>query len=232
MWSGKVNNENIIIADAATELICGWLASVDRVRPEQYTALKSFDDAPEQARADSCFWCDSFFSQEANPHDPCAEVRWQIHLSTADTFDLLRCEYAVGGIRLEVIESRNFTLIQVHEPSADEILKHREPERGAEVLRIAGVLFNMPGNTTAYGTNVPAFRLLPTISGECVFSTNAGADPFLLPLWSERVDAGIHAGKIFFLYYKKISQLAGFLNAQEWFEDDVRSRFASQQRAP
>ncbi len=214
---------------AGDELVRDWLASVDRVRPEEYTALASFDEVPAQARADSYYWSDCFFSPQASPHTPDADVRHQIHLATRDTCDLLRHEYAVCGIRLVVIESRNFTLIQVQEPSAEELLGHRKPECGAEVLRLAGILLNRSCDSGDFDSGPATFQLPATFSGDCVFSTNCSADPLVLPCWFDRIDAGIHSGSLFFLCYKKISQLVGFFNAQQWFEDNARS---PQRRCP
>jgi hypothetical protein len=216
-----MSNEESMEAEE-DELVRDWLASVDRVKPEEYTTLASFDDAPAQARADSYYWSDCFFSPEASPHLPGADVGHQIHQATEDTWDLLRHEYAVGGIRLLVIESRNFTLIQVQEPSAEEILSRSEPERGAEILRIASVLLNMSGHDGDLDSTPPTFQLPSTISGECAFSTNCDADPHLIPFWGDRIDAGIHCDHIFFLCYKRISQIVGFFNAQQWFEADSR----------
>lgn len=223
-----MNKEDVIEA-AADELVRDWLASVDRVRPEEYTALARFDDAPAQARADSYYWSDCFFSPQASPHNPDADVRHQIHPATQDTCDLLRHEYAVCGIPLVVIESRNFTLIQVQEPTAEELLAHREPKCGAEILRLAGILLNRSGHDEDPDSAPATFQLPATLSQDCVFSTNCDADPHLLPCWFDRIDAGIHSGNIFFLCYKKISQLVGFFNAQQWFEDNARS---PQRRCP
>ena len=217
-----MNNEESS-GDGEDALVRDWLASVDRVKPEEYTEVASFDDAPAQARADSYYWSDCFFSPPASPHFPGADVRHLIHPSTEDTYDLLRHEYTVGEIRLLVIESRSFTLIQVQEPSVGEILSRSEPDLGAEIHRLAGILLNMSCSTGDLDSAPSTFQLPATLSEGCAFSTNEGANPHLLPCWSDRIDAGIRADRIFFLCYKRISQLVGFFNDQQWFEDDSRS---------
>jgi hypothetical protein len=39
-------------------------------------------------------------------------------------------------------------------------------------------------------------------------------------------DGGICCGELYFLCYKKQGQRVGYMNAQQWFDDEFRRRFA------
>src|SRR5689334_13364022 len=89
----------------AAELTRSWLAAVDRAT--SYTPLRDLTELPPQALASSGFWCASLFPSCADPHEPELSARISVHVATADTLDLLKHDYAVNGISVELLESRN-----------------------------------------------------------------------------------------------------------------------------
>ncbi|WP_437799344.1 hypothetical protein [Sorangium sp. So ce693] len=205
--------------------IAGWLAAVARVAPDGFTPVERFEDVPAQARAESFYWCDSIFRDELNPHGEGVRARHAFHAATDDTPDLLRHEYAAGGLGLTVTEGRNFILVQVDRASLD-ILSLCGPDRAAAVRRVAEALFNTGVESRTVGmpvTSGPA--ACPDLAGTqeleegTVVSSNPAVDPDLLTCWKDRTECGVQGGRLYFLCYKKSSQRVGFANAWQWFDD-------------
>ena len=200
----------------ADELERCWLAAVDRV--EKYTPVRDFGELPPEALASSCFWCSSLFPSCADPHEPALSARVSVHVATAETLDLIKYDYLVNGISATLIEGRNFALLRVARESVD-ILALPPGERSAEIRRIAAAIFSGEGRPP-----VGTFALPKTIKEGSRFSTAPSANPLFLATWSDRIDGGIHRGGLYFLCYKRVPQLVGFLNAHAWFDEAFRAQ--------
>ena len=200
----------------AGELARRWLIAVDRA--EKYTPLRDLAELPPQALASSGFWCASLFPSCADPHEPELSARVSVHVATADTLDLLKHDYAVNGISVSLIESRNFALLRVARENAD-ILAQAAAKRGEEIRRVAKAIF---GGTDQQP--LPAFVLPKVIEEGVTFSTAPLANPLLIATWRDRIDGGIHHEGLYFLCYKRISQIVGFWNGREWFDEDFRAK--------
>jgi hypothetical protein len=200
----------------ARKLTRRWLAAVDRA--ESYTPVRDLDELPPQALADSGFWCASFFPSCADPHEPALSARPFVHVATPDTPDLLKFDYVVNGISVALIESRNFALLRVTRESAD-VLARASAERAEEIRRVVAAIFG-----GAEPPCVGTFELPKAIEEGATFSTAASANPLLLTTWRDRVDGGIHHGCLYFLCYKRVSQLVGFWNEREWFDEEHRAK--------
>lgn len=203
----------------ANETIMRWLAAVERLSLADYIPSEDFEKIPGQARADSYFWCDEFFTPEASPHRAAPDVKHGFHVATASTFDLLRHDYTVGELGVRVTESRSFTLVQLARPAA-ELLKLSPRDQSTEIMQIASTLLRMQGPRCSR-----SFTLRRKLAKGSSFCTNPSADPRLLGSWTERIDAGIRCGTLFFLCYKRVAQIVGFPNACQWFDDDFRSNW-------
>ncbi|AUX20708.1 hypothetical protein SOCEGT47_011810 [Sorangium cellulosum] len=209
--------------------ITAWLSAVESVPPDGFTPIERVEDLPPQARADSFFWCDSIFRSELNPYNEGLSARHALHAATGDTPDLLRHEYAAGGLSLTVTEGRNFILIQVDRSCLD-ILSLGGPDRVAAVRQVAEALFNPGGDALvnpgrqatparAVPVGCPPPGVTPVVEEGASFSSNPAADPALLAYWTDRTECGVQGGRLYFLCYKKSSQLAGYANASQWFDD-------------
>jgi hypothetical protein len=196
------------------ERVAHWLA-VTRLGRERFTWVEDPEELPAQARADSFFWCDLVLAPEANPYREGGGVRHGFHLATRGTLDLLRHEVPVSGgcQALTITEGRNFLLVQL--PCAD-VLALPRSARPAAIRRVAATLFRA----------APALRLPAVLAERACFAAGARADPRLLPGQTARVDGGICRGSLYFLWYKKHGQRVGFLNGQQWFDDEFRRRHA------
>ena len=203
--------------DPGEQLITIWLDVADRVGPADYHSVDDLAAVSGQARADSRHWAHSFFSPAASPHQA-AKVRHSVHLARADTPDLLRHEYAFGGLDLEVIESRSFTLIRIA-PAALDVLALPEAERPRAVKRAAESLLHLEGAHHKWDFQLPAL-----LAEGVRFSTNPAADPLGMRHWHERADGGIRRRALYFLCFKKIGQILGYHDVQRWFDDDFRAR--------
>jgi hypothetical protein len=200
----------------ARKLIRSWLAAVDRA--ESYTPVRDPAELPAEVLASSGFWCASFFPSCADPHEPALAARAFVHLATPDTPDLLRYDYVVNGISVALIENRNFALLRVARESAD-VLARASGERAEEIRRITAAIFGGPDHPW-----VGTFELPKAIEEGATFSTDPSANPLLLTTWRARIDGGIHRGCLYFLWYKRVSQLVGFWNEREWFDEDFRAK--------
>jgi hypothetical protein len=126
---------------------------------------------------------------------------------------------------LIVTESRTFILVQVAHTAVD-LLKASRPDQGTELRRIASQILWVKG-----GKRSIRFKLPPMLADGSIISTDPSADPWLLSTWTDRIDAGIRRGNLFFLCYKTIPQLAGFPNILQWFGDDFRTALTSESKA-
>jgi hypothetical protein len=200
------------LREEVTARIAAWLAAVRRVRPDEFTYVRDFEEISGQARADSWMWCEVLFTPEASPHNEAHRARHGFHIAAAGTFDLLRHEYVACGLDLVVTEARNFMLVDVARESVD-ILATREDRRAGAIRRIARLLF-----ASDQGPAQAA------IGEGTTFELGACLDPMLLARCEERTDGGICCGCLYFVRYKKPAQRVGYLDARQWFDEDFRTK--------
>ena len=124
----------------------------------------------------------------------------------------------VNGISVTLIESRNFALLRVARENAD-VLAQAASRRGEEIRRVAAAIFGSSDQQPA-----PVFRLPKRIEEGTTFSTAPSANPLLITTWRDRIDGGIHHEGLYFLCYKRISQIVGFWNGREWFDEEFRAK--------
>jgi hypothetical protein len=204
-------SDDQLVAQANAQHVTGWLQAVDRVTPGQYKNLESFEALPDGAhvRADSESWSARFFTPKFDPYRQTEPVKRSFHNAGADTYDMLRHQYAAQSLSLEVIETVTFTLLRFG-PSKSLLSLPEENKRKA-IMRAASAVLHLPDDF-----QFPA----PVIEG-ALFSTHAEANPITLRSWTARVDGGIHNGQLFFICYKRQEPADGkliFLNGQHWFD--------------
>ncbi len=190
--------------EEARDRVEGWLASVEAVSPDDYQPI-AVEQLPEQARADSLFWCDAVFEPEAHPYDASPEASHALHRSRAGSPDLLCHRYRALGLTLRVVESRSFFVVTVVSPRVD----RRPPGARAAWLRQVGASLFRHGA----GEKAPA-RVL----GTCLSPSDPEADPLFLSAWNERLEWGVRHGEPTFVCYKRVAQRLGFLNDCQWFD--------------
>ena len=195
-----------------------WLAAVERVAPGDFTAVAASDALPEQARAESFYWCDEVFSPEANPHDaPGRPARVPPRPErTRRTWCATTTRRSALG--LTVIEGRSFLLVRV-DPRSLDVLALAPPARPSALHDVARRIFRAPRGGRAHTFPAPG-----AIQEGARFSTDDRADPMLLAAWDGRIEAGVRGGALYFLCYKKAAQRVGFASGERWLGDAPRTR--------
>ena len=202
---------------AGDELITIWLSSIDRASQKGFVSLESLTALPDNVRGDTSLWSERFFTAEANPYHQTSGVNYSYHLSTADTPDLLRYEYEVKGLGLEVMESSSYTLIRVRPRVNLHDLK--QEEKLNLIHQAAQRILNMQDEDHQWD-----FRFPEPIVDNSRFSTDPNADPIVMSSWVSRSDGGIHKGGLYFLLFKRIPDRAGYRDIQRWFDSAFRNR--------
>lgn len=179
--------------DESQQIVSDWLDFVDRAG-DWVTA----DSLSPAARADSEMWCARFYRPEAGPWNAKLRARRSYHVARPDTLDLLRHDYTVAGIDLEIVESRMFSLARV----LTSMRAGDAPQFAASIL-------------------APAWKFPPVSEGG-IASTNPSAHPMMMKSWTLRADAGIRRGVLWFLGFKRVEQILGYASPTTWFEEPYR----------
>jgi hypothetical protein len=177
---------------------------------------------PPNLRADSEMWCQRFFAPAADPH-LVGKVALAARAASGAP-DLLRHEYAVAGFNVVAVESRSFTMIRVS-PATGRFDALADDAKKAFVLRAAEALVNLRDPQHSWTLPVPD-RLPEGVR----FSTHPDQDLMVMPSWTARMDGGVLGGNPYFLLFKKVDQILGFYNDEQWFEDDAFRARASRSR--
>jgi hypothetical protein len=184
-----------------------WIDEATRVKDEDFTWCRAFDEVPAAARADSWSFCDRVFTAEASPHEA-PGAQWGFH---AGELDLVRHECQVRGLDLSVLEGRNFILVEVRFGDRG-VLDLPPSERPAAIRRAAQALLRPPYLGGAHALAIPA-----QVEEGAFFSSDPAVDPALLSRWSQRVDGAVRGGQLYLVCYKKHGQRVGFAHAGQWF---------------
>lgn len=197
-----------IAVEAHQVHLMGWLEALDRAGPQDY--VKDWDAIPdaERVRRDSEAWCGRFLRPAFDPYRQSGQVRRSASPAKPDTYDVLRHEYTVQGMRVEVLETVQFTVLRFENRT---LLQLPEEEKRRTISRVATAILYLPGE----------FRFPPDTAEGALFSTHPEANPITLRAWTDRVDGGIRQGRLFFVCYKRIEPTDGkpiFLNGQHWFD--------------
>lgn len=179
--------------DESQQIVSDWLDFADRAS-DWVTA----DSVPPAAHADSEMWCARFYRPEANPWNAKLRAKRSFHVARPDTLDLLRHDYTVAGLDLEVVESSMFSILRV----LSSVRASDAPQVAASIL-------------------APAWKF-PPLSEGAIASTNPAAHPMMMRSWTLRADAGIRKGVPWFLGFKRVEQILGYPSATMWFEPQFR----------
>jgi hypothetical protein len=211
-----VSSEQQTIEAAYWEIVKEWLNAIDRVKPRDYVELGDVTVLPDRARVEqySQEWADRFFTATANPWH--ADARRSVHRATPDTNDMLRHEYAVDGIPLEVIETVALTMVRL--PAGPTPAPAAVRQIAAQLIRLAGTHVGQRLEPEPYTF---VFALPDTLTEGVLFSTAATTNPVSMYSWAKRLDGGIRDRRLFFLGYKVRESTGGrrmALDGQHWFD--------------
>ena len=212
-----MSTEEPIHCDAGTRL-AAWLAAVDAVTPNEWASLPDLSELPPHVHADSVYWCDHVFLPDANPHDAPGAVH-AVRCGDGSHPDLISHVYTAKGLDLDIVEGRNFVRVRVSRRSLD-LLALPEAERPEAVARVTEALFREP----------LAFNHCEPLADQSSFCSNKAIDPQVLASWAQRTEGGLRDGELWFVCYKRVSQLVGFANAAQWFSDTSCLRAGDKRR--
>ncbi|APR84522.1 Hypothetical protein A7982_09871 [Minicystis rosea] len=202
-----MNTEEPIRCEAGTRL-AAWLAAVDAVTPNQWASLPDLGELPPHVLADSVYWCDHVLLPDVNPHDVAGAVH-AVRCGDGASLDLIRHVYTAKGLDLDLVEGRNFVLVRVGRRSLD-LLALPEDERADAVARVTEAIFREP----------LSFNHCEPLANQASFCSNKEIDPRVLASWTQRAEGGVRSGELWFIAYKRVSQIVGFANATQWFSDE------------
>lgn len=202
-----MNHKDALRKESGSRL-AAWLAAVDEVAEDGWACVRDLSEVPAHVRADSVYWCDHVLLPEVNPHD-LPDVEHAIHYGDGRSPDLVRHLFTAKGLDLDIVEGRNFLRVRVARRSVD-VLALPEGERPAAVSRAAAAIFRQP----------LTFCHCDVVADGSIFCTDSCVDPRVLASWTERAEGGIRGGELWFICYKRISQLVGFANPTQWFSDE------------
>jgi hypothetical protein len=194
-----------------------WLDMVDRVGPSGFNPLVDPQTLPTVVLGDSLGWSREFFTAMGNPYSKTLDVKHSYHFADAQSLDLLRHQYVSNGLNVVVIESNNFTEMQVT-PSSGALPPVGTVERKAFVLRVVRTLLALTEK------QAEALAVASTaIQNAPMFSTAPEVDPITMEGWDRRIDGFVGKGMLIVLFYKRHEQKLSFPNGQTWFPADYKA---------
>jgi hypothetical protein len=198
------------------DLVGWWLECIDDVADAGYreVGLAGLDG---NVRATSQLWCEDQLAVEASPYGKGLKVRTFAHVGNEGapgrkiSIDLIRHQYEIDDLPVEVLEGRNFTMVRL---AAGKAIQGSATARAAEIHRLARKLLSQHWT----------FQFPAAIEEGVRFSSNPDLIPDILPDWTDRGDGGIRGGRLWFLCFRVIPQVASFLSDIHWFPDEFREK--------
>lgn len=157
-----------------------------------------------------------FINASADPWRGAKAGEWRAHAAETGGIDLLRNEYSMAGTKLLLLEGFNFLLIRA--TPTESIPAHHQ--RGA-----VGALIRSIVKTDSVDHHWQ-FQLPDDLGASqqpCLVS-NVAAPPLReLNSRHDRADVLLWSGAVYFIFYKRIEQLEGFLPDDAWFSAPTRA---------
>jgi hypothetical protein len=195
---------------AANRFLAAVLREIDKAPAPSWTRITSLSEVDRSERGYVVNWDRNFFRPGLLPQEARPEAVISVHFDP----DLLRQEYEAAGMRLAVVETRGFTVVQVVSADTVRLLGLKPPDRLQAISRIGSTLLQVPG---------PWFPRTPSSAQEsAAYSTAPDRWTMGMSAWDDRVDAGIYKGQLYYLCYKRIPQIFGFPSSEGWLRNTLR----------
>jgi hypothetical protein len=168
-----------------------------------------------------------FIAPGADPWRGARPTEWKAHAAAPGGIDLLRTDYAVPGATIRLLEGRNFLLLRAT-PTGPAASDMAHPKAFIESLLRTVV-------RSETGDHHWQFQLPDDLAGSArprlISSMHA---PPLKELASrhQRADILLYNGAVYFVFYKRIEQLEGFLPDDAWFSAPARAALAANHHTP
>jgi hypothetical protein len=140
-------------------------------------------------------------------------TQYAVYLGDGELKDVVRIAWQQD--EFDVVEYQTRAVVAVWLPPK-RVLAQPAGTPLEEFTRLSTSLFNVSAD----------FRPRPPSPQEqgLAITTGPTVSVYSMPNWSDRVDAGMHAGHVHFLFYKRHPQLLGLGLNQRWFDDEFRRR--------
>ena len=169
-------------------------------------------DLPEAVRAESEVWTGRVFRPGARPFEN-SSTEFAV-LSKSETLpDVLTYSWAFEELQLRGFETGNNSIVllcKLAEPIGTDADGIRE-----QLGHVAQRLFQ---RDQTFSERTPS-----AAEGGLAFSTAPGQRVVSMAAWHDRVDAGTVGEHLFFVVYKRKSQILGF-ETDDWFPEQFRQR--------
>jgi hypothetical protein len=130
--------------------------------------------------------------------------------------DLVRADYEMAVLRLEVVDSATWTLVRVADPGVDVA-----DGAAAEVI-VRQVL-------AAGADRTWAVALPPRLAESTWYTSSPGVDPATMASWRDRLDVRVRGGRLELLCHKR-GEPGPVVEEKAWFPADLRARLAAGSR--
>lgn len=167
-----------------------------------------------------------FINAPADPWRGAKAGEWRAHAAETGGIDLLKNEYSMAGTKLLLLEGFNFMLIRA--TPAQSVQAGANNQRDAVGALIRSIV------KTDSADHHWQFQLPDDLGASqrpCLIS-NVAAPPLRdLNSRHERADILLWNGAVYFIFYKRIEQLEGFLPDDAWFSAPTRAALLADRQA-
>lgn len=186
---------------------------VDEVGSDGFAPLASLAElGPVAAGVEG--WWRRFFRAEALPLRG-EGMRLSARAAAGGLPDLVRADYEMAVLRVDVVDSTTWTLVRVADPGVD-VADGAAAEVIARQLLAAG-----PDRRWA-------LALPPRLAESVWYTSNPEVDPAAMASWRERVDVRVRGGRLELLCHKRGEAADGAApDATAWFAPGLRARLAA-----
>lgn len=202
-----------------------WLEKSFSVPENAYFAAGQFSNELFRPFQESKGTVSIFLKEQVDPYRGPANAQWKVHVAGEGGIDLLKGEYKAAGMKLVIMESSNFLLLQI-DPVG--------PAPGSSDAKRAYLLRLMDTAMKLHTADHHWRFSLPTDMNSCwvdCLLTNDGAPPVRdLQSRHDRADVLIREGVVDFIFYKKIEQKLGFSPDDKWFSPQARAAIIAKTR--
>jgi hypothetical protein len=222
------------IQDPSVEKLAFWQKAFDEMKAQQWRPLPSVKSLPDGARVEleSRRWSARFLRLPFDPWRTTAPVERLAHDATADTPDALQSRFAVrddsaadgppSQYMVSVIETTYCLRVDVAQEGMNLSALRSEGQRAEAIANLAERVLPMRGTFEGgMGQPIPyewSFQY-DSLNEGAHFSTSPNTDVVWMKHWTDRVDGGIHGGRVFFTGYKKwVSGRIVILDPGHWFD--------------
>lgn len=197
-------------AGAVGDRLSAAVEPVEALGPEDFAPIASTAALGEAGAALERWW-GRLFRPEASPAR--GEGRsLSGRAASGGLPDLVRTEYEMAVMRLDVLDSAGWTLVRVADPGID-------VADGAAAQVVVRRLL-APGADRTWTLRLPA-----RLAEGAWYTSNAAADPARLESWRDRIDVRLRGGRLEILCHKR-EDGPGVPDPAGWFTPEVRARLS------